>query len=282
MSIWYDGTNLNLYRGDAGRLIFKNLPCSLGYRVFFSVVSEITKEIVFECAGDPEYYYIDNEGEEYTKNPGETDAEFIERMEELCRKGDAMKRGRCTIFVSSDKTEKLWLLKQETQRKFYFGLKICFSSTGLENTLIPSTKLDEETGEVVFSDPPEVIVKPKYVEGLMPVCDYDDIDVVQQNPADYGIQPLVTPVYPLKFDKDYNLTIDTDALKLEMLPNVEINDLQDGDILVYSASKGKWINKHENEVIDGGDPDTTTFDVITNGGYPDTTSYNNTIDGEYP
>lgn len=246
MSIWCDGTDLNVYRGDSFSLIFSGLPCCTGYRVYFSVKSKRTDEIIFESAGDPEYYYIDNDGEEYKKEPGETDAEFIARMEALVESVDAIKKARCKIFVSSNKTEKLFVLKTQTTNEYYYGLKICFSSTGVENTIIPEIKVDEETGEIIFKDPPKFIVRPKYVEGIMPLEDYDAIDDERQNPEDYGLQPLVTPVYPLKFDKRYNLTIDMDALRLEMLPNVEINDLQDGDILVYSASKGKWINKHEN------------------------------------
>ena len=128
MSIWYDGTNLNMYRGDSGSIIFRNLPCCIGYRVYFSVKSEASNDIIFECAGDPEYYYIDNEGVEYEKNESETEEEFIQRMEQLVESGEAIKKGNCRIYIQSEKTEKLFLLKGESQRKYYYGLKICFAS----------------------------------------------------------------------------------------------------------------------------------------------------------
>jgi len=247
MSIWYDGTNLNMYRGDAGRIIFKNLPCATGYRVYFSVVNETSKEIIFECSGDPEYYYINvDDGTEYEKNEGETDEEFIIRMEELVDKGDAIKKGRCIIFVTSEQTEKLFLLKSETEKKFYFGLKICFSSTGLENTLIPQTTKDEETGEIIFKNPPEIIIRQKYVEGILPCNDFDDIEIAVQDPKTYGLQPLLAPISPLSIDKENNLTIDFNLITLNKLANVEITDPEDGDILVYRASTGTWINKHPN------------------------------------
>ena len=105
MSIWYDGSNLNMYRGDTGSIIFKNLPCCTGYRVFFSVKSEVSNEIIFESSGDPEYYYIDNEGIEYEKNSGETEEEFITRMEALVESGEAIKKGKCRIYISAEKTE---------------------------------------------------------------------------------------------------------------------------------------------------------------------------------
>ena len=59
MSIWYDGNNLNMYRGDSGSIIFKNLPCCEGYRVYFSIKSANSNEIIIERSGDVSFYYID-------------------------------------------------------------------------------------------------------------------------------------------------------------------------------------------------------------------------------
>ena len=79
MSIWYDGNDLNCYRGDSGSIIFKNLPCCEGYRIYFSVKSSKTDEIIVEESADVSFYYIDNEGNQQYPLPGETDEEFIQR-----------------------------------------------------------------------------------------------------------------------------------------------------------------------------------------------------------
>ena len=154
MSIWCDGTDLYLYRGDSAALQFSGLPGCLGYRVYFSVKSIRSKEIIFECGGDPEYYYVNNDGEEYVKKEDESEYDFIKRMEALVESGDAIKRGRCKIFVSSDKTEKLWLLKTEEKNTYYYGLKICFAHNGVENTIIPkhSSSMKGYVSASIFRD----------------------------------------------------------------------------------------------------------------------------------
>lgn len=283
MSIWCDGTDLNVYRGDSFSIIFSGLPCCSGYRVYFSVKSTKSDTIIFESSGDPVFYYLNNEGEEYQKLPTETEAEFIARMEALVESGDAIKKGRCKIFVSADKTEQLFVLKNKPLAEYCYGLKICFSATGVENTIIPETQIVEETGEIIFKDPPKFIVRPKYVEGILPCDDYEDFDYAKQDPKDYGLQPLLTPVYPLQVDKKNNLLIDMDVMSLNLLADVEITDLQDGDSLIFNARKGKWINKHQTEEdVDGGDPGTQYFDSIADNGDPSTNSFDNIIDGENP
>ena len=221
MSIWCDGTDLYLYRGDSAALQFSGLPGCLGYRVYFSVKSIRSKEIIFECGGDPEYYYVNNDGEEYVKKEGETEYDFIQRMEALVESGDAIKRGRCKIFVSSDKTEKLWLLKTEEKNTYYYGLKICFAHNGVENTIIPKTTVDEETGEIIFEEQPKLIVRPKYVEGIMPLEDFDNLELAAQNPKDYGLQPLLTVDTLYININDKNEISISDALKEEFEKIVE-------------------------------------------------------------
>lgn len=216
MSIWCDGTDLYLYRGDTATLQFSGLPACLGYRVYFSAKSTKTKEIIFECAADPEYYYIDNNGDEIFKREDETEYEFIQRMERAVEAGDAIKKGRCKIFISSDKTEKLWLLKTQQTNDYYYGLKICFASTGVENTIIPKTTVDEETGEIIFEEPPKIIVRPKYVEGIMPLEDFDNVEIAGQDPKAYGLQPLLTPnTKYISIDKDNIISL-SDTMAEEM------------------------------------------------------------------
>ena len=42
----------------------------------------------------------------------------------------------------------------------------------------------------------------------MPFSDYDEIEIARENPADYGLQPLITPIPPLKWQNNYELTFD--------------------------------------------------------------------------
>lgn len=227
MSIWYDGTNLNMYRGDSGSLVFTGLPCCPGYRVFFSVKSIKSGDIIFECSGEPENYYIDNEGELICKEPGESEEDFIYRCEQMVESGSAMKRGKCRIFITPDKTEKLFVAKGQTQNEYYYGLKICFSSTGIENTLIPQTKFDEETGEIIFKNPPKLILKPKYTEGTLPCECMDDIDVVAQNPKDYGIQPLLTESENIVIDQKTDVIDISDELSAKISQVDRIDGLEE-------------------------------------------------------
>lgn len=201
MSIWYDGTNLNMYRGDSGSLIFTGLPACNGYRVYFSVKSIKSDEIVFEVSADPENYYVDNEGKVIEKEEGETDEEYIIRCELLVKEGEAVKYAKCKIFISPDDTERLFVLKNEKNNEYYYGLKMCFAGTGVENTLIPLTKYDEETKKYIFLDPPKLIVMPKYTDGLKGCDCYDELEIATQNPKDYGIQPLLTQTDTIFIDE---------------------------------------------------------------------------------
>ena len=257
MSIWYDGNNLNMYRGDSGHIWFKNLPCCKGYRIYFSVKSTKTNDIIFEVSGDPTFYYINNEGVEQFPNEGETQEEFEERMEEGIKDGSIMRRGKASVFITAQHTELLFVLKGETDNEYYYGLKACYASSGMENTLIPKTTIDEETGKVIFSDPPKFIVRPKYVEGIVNCECLDDIEEVAKNPKDYGIQPLLVPGENVDIDPETNV-ISFSSFRLNELPDVEITDLQDGDFLVYDANKKKWVNKAikipptPEPIVDGG------------------------------
>jgi hypothetical protein len=73
-----------------------------------------------------------------------------------------------------------------------------------------------------------------------------------------------------------------DVMSLNLLADVEITDLQDGDMLVFNARKGKWINKHQSSEVDGGGPGTQDFESTADNGYPDTNTFDNIIDGENP
>lgn len=306
MSIWYDGSNLNMYRGDSGTLIFTGLPSCIGYRIYFSVKSIKSGEIIFEVSSDPEYYYVDNDGVVIEREEGETEEEYIARCEALVAEHEAVKCAKCTIFLSSENTEKLSVLKTEKINEYYYGLKMCFAETGVENTLIPLTRYDEETKQYIFYDPPKLIVRPKYTEGIQTCDNYEDIETESKNPKSYGLQPLLVETDTIKIEKDNRISVSPELISkindlkqtvgnnesglvknvndinniinsygnivthntdefqevltpglgiditdnnisvnigIENLNNVLIENLQDGDILVYNQELGKWVNR---------------------------------------
>ena len=97
-------------------------------------------------------------------------------MEQGMKDGSIQRRGKASVFITAEHTELLFVLKGTTENEYYYGLKACYASSGMENTLIPKTTIDEETGKIIFADPPKFIVKPKYVEGLTSCDCLDDIE----------------------------------------------------------------------------------------------------------
>lgn len=283
MSIWYDGNNLNMYRGDSGSIIFKNLPCCEGYRVYFSVKSANSNEIIIERSGDVSFYYIDNNGNQQYKQEGETDEEFIHRMEEGTAEGTILKRGMSKIFIEATDTEKLYVARESEKNSYYYGLKACYASSGAENTLIPKTTIDEKTGKIIFDKPPYLNVYPKYVEGIESCDCFEDIEEEAKDPKKYGLQPLLTPGDRVQITEDNVISFLQDVIFLADLPDVEITDLQDGDFLCYNATKKKWVNKQikipptPEPIVDGGESDTNPS-LIVDGDNSQAVPYN-TLDG---
>lgn len=281
MSIWYDGNDLNCYRGDSGSIIFKNLPCCEGYRIYFSVKSSKTDEIIVEESADVSFYYIDNEGNQQYPLPGETDEEFIQRMEEGMKDGSILKRGMGRIFITAEDTEKLYVARESEKNAYYYGLKACYASSGMENTLIPKTTVDEETGKIVFDKPPHFNLYHKYVEGIQDFTCIDDFEEKAKDPKTYGLQPLLTPGARVQITEDNVITFDD--IYLGDLADVEITDLQDGDMLVYDASIRKWVNKQvkipptPEPIVDGGESDANPS-LIVDGSNSQAVPYN-TLDG---
>ena len=75
-----------------------------------------------------------------------------------------------------------------------------------------------------------------------------DVDVIKEKQATYGdivthnasdFQAKLTPGLGIEITNN-KISVN---LKVEDLSNVVIEDLQDGDVLTYQASLGKWVNK---------------------------------------
>lgn len=245
MSVWYDGENLNTYKGDYGIITFLGLPVNKNYTAYFSVKSTTSNQILLETSAPVEKYWADDEGDEIPMLPGETSEQYEERCEELASLNppQAFHYGKTKIVLLPTMTDSLPVLKNEEFAKFYFGLKVCCASDGDEDTLIPAVIIDEETQIPHFEEAPLFIVRQKYVEGLLPFKQYcDDMNDAEKNPKDYGLQPLLTEGTGIDIDIN-NIISCTKTFKLEDLTNVKIENLQDGDVLAFDSASNKWINK---------------------------------------
>lgn len=236
MSVWYDGENLNMYKGDYGIITFQGLPVDKEYKAYFSIKSTKTNEILLETSADVEPYFVDENGIEIF------DDDYY--SSESSESGEIYEYGKAKIVLLPSMTDKLPILKNEEYAKYYFGLKICCVEDGDEDTLIPAVIVDEETGIPHFEDAPYFILRQKYVEGLLPFKQYcDDIDEVEKDPADYGLQKLLEEGDGITITGG-NIISCTKKFKLEDLTNVKITNLKDGDVLTFDSSSGNWINKH--------------------------------------
>lgn len=130
MTIFVSDTGeIKCYSGDSGNIEFKGIPTDKNYQCYFSVKEAKTNKIIFEIMKES------------------NNQESI-------------------IFdVSAQETEKLTVNNGSSYNIYYYGLKICDPDTGLEDTLIPTVKLDEKNNPI-FSKPTKFIVYPKYAEGL--------------------------------------------------------------------------------------------------------------------
>ena len=123
-------TDLKLYCGDTGNLRISNLPTDKNYKVYWEVIRAKTQETVFEISVDSNN--ADN-----------------------------------VLFVlDSDHSDLLTVPNINTPETFYWSIKICDPDTCSEDTVIPKTKIDPNTGLATFSKPYKLIVLYKMVEGL--------------------------------------------------------------------------------------------------------------------
>ena len=195
--------------------------------------------------------------------------------------GSILKRGMARVFVEAEDTERLYVARESDKNAYYYGLKACYASSGMENTLIPKTTVDEKTGKIIFDNPPHLNVYPKYVEGIQ-TCDcLEDIEEKAKDPKTYGLQPLLTPGDRVQITEDNVITFD--EIYIGDLADVELTDLQDGDFLCYDATKRKWVNKQikipptPEPIVDGGESDANPS-LIVDGSNSQAVPYN-TLDG---
>ena len=123
-------TDLKLYCGDTGNLRISNLPTDKNYKVYWEIIRAKTQETVFELALDS------NQADNVLFN------------------------------LDSKHSDLLTVPNINTPETYYWSIKICDPETGAEDTVIPKTRVDPDTGLATFSKPYKLIVLYKMVEGL--------------------------------------------------------------------------------------------------------------------
>lgn len=123
-------TDLKLYCGDTGNLRISNLPTDKNYKVYWEIIRAKTQETVFEL--------------------------------EL----DSNQADNVLFNLDSQHSDQLTVPNINTPETYYWSIKICDPETGAEDTVIPKTKVDPDTGLATFSKPYKLIVLYKMVEGL--------------------------------------------------------------------------------------------------------------------
>lgn len=123
-------TDLKLYCGDTGNLRISNLPTDKNYKVYWEIIRAKTQETVFVL--------------------------------EL----DSNQADNVLFNLDSKHSDLLTVPNINTPETYYWSIKICDPETGAEDTVIPKTRVDPDTGLATFSKPYKLIVLYKMVEGL--------------------------------------------------------------------------------------------------------------------
>lgn len=123
-------TDLKLYCGDTGNLRISNLPTDKNYKVYWEIIRAKTQETVFEL--------------------------------EL----DSNQADNVLFNLDSKHSDLLTVPNINTPETYYWSIKICDPETGAEDTVIPKTRVDPDTGLATFSKPYKLVVLYKMVEGL--------------------------------------------------------------------------------------------------------------------
>lgn len=167
MSIWYDGTDLNMFQGDTGSIIFSGLPTNKKYIAYFGVTSTTTRDVIFEVSSDVGAFWFDEHGVIINKEENETDEAYELRVQALSMMTppQAYKVGCAVIYISAELSNKLIVAKSKDSAEYYFAFKICNEDGTVENTIIPKVYIDENN-QLVFPEPPRIIVRPRYVQGM--------------------------------------------------------------------------------------------------------------------
>ena len=124
MTILSSGQNIYMRQGDTGNISFSGIPTDKAYTVYLSVYNPDTEKIIKEI--------------------------------------------QHTTFVQAQ-GQALFKLDETTSNSlpvgdWVYGLKICYSGDGSEDTILPRSYTDD-SGELIHDPAPQFTVDYKYVEG---------------------------------------------------------------------------------------------------------------------
>lgn len=224
MSVWYDGTNLNMFQGDTGSIIFSGLPTNKKYIAYFGVTSTTTRDVIFEVSSNVESFWFNDNGVIINKNYEETDEEYRLRMETLSQMNppQAYNIGCVVIYISAELSNKLIVAKTKDSAEYYFAFKLCNEDGTVENTILPKVYIDENN-QLVFPTPPKIIVRPRYVQGM-----YTCYSTYDTNPELVYIELDTSKLEDVKINVDSMEAI-SDYGKLSNKPKINGVEL-DGDL----------------------------------------------------
>ena len=122
-------TDLKLYCGDTGNLRITGIPTTKNYKMYLEIISARTQQSVFEICVDSNY------------------------------------QDNVLFVIDAEHSDLLTVPNINTPETYYWSVKICDPEIGSEDTIIPKTTIDPETGMATFSKPYKLIVLYKMVEG---------------------------------------------------------------------------------------------------------------------
>lgn len=130
MSIYKkNDTDLEMYCGDSGKLKINKIPTNKNYHVHLEVLRAKDGVIVLQKMVES----------------GSQDSVLFE--------------------ITPEDSNKFTVEDINTPETYYWSVKLCDPENNTEDTVIPKTTVDPETGTAVFSKPYKLLVRYKLVEG---------------------------------------------------------------------------------------------------------------------
>lgn len=121
-------TDLQMYSGDTGSLRINGLPTDKNYKVYLEVTRGSNLEKIFEIM-------VESNGS-----------------------------SSIVFDISAEKSNLLTVKNINAPEVFYWAVKLC-DENGTEDTILPKTEVDHETGLATFAKPYKLFVNYKMVEG---------------------------------------------------------------------------------------------------------------------
>lgn len=130
MSIYKkNATDLEMYCGDSGKLKIVGIPTTKNYHIHLEVIRAKDGVVVLQKM-------VESHSQDFV------------------------------IFeINPEDSNKFTVTDINTPETYYWSVKMCDPEENTEDTIIPKTSVDSETGTAVFAKPYKLIVRYKMVEG---------------------------------------------------------------------------------------------------------------------